>query len=311
LNGVSLSIPKIAKQLGKVSSFSTHDFYTICPTTHLLDETGKFCGGTCTANSNKDCSSTRTDLFGFPVLKNRFVNTWQARMGQTLENFTFLIAPSESAKRRIVKIFPSVASRIAIVPHERSDIDYRSPMAPVESGPPFRVLALGAIGVHKGSTLFAALIPELARMGITIDFYGEVDHNLLSAVRKVRPYERANLSALVPNGVYSAALFLSVWDETFAHTLTEAWSLGIPAIGLDFGAIGERIKKTGNGLVLPNSLLNDPSSLAKLISETLSDRDWRNLCEKRLTDWQRNQETSSIFHMARSYESLWLDSRDG
>src|SRR5690606_33918428 len=40
---------------------------------------------------------------------------------------------------------------------------------------------------------------------------------------------------------------LSIWPETYCHTLTELWACGVPVIGFDYGAVGERIRQTGAG----------------------------------------------------------------
>lgn len=45
---------------------------------------------------------------------------------------------------------------------------------------------------------------------------------------------------------------LSIWPETYCHTLTEGWSCGIPVISLDIGALGERIHKNGGGFFIEN-----------------------------------------------------------
>jgi hypothetical protein len=40
---------------------------------------------------------------------------------------------------------------------------------------------------------------------------------------------------------------LSVWPETYSHTVTELWAAGLPVFGLDLGAVGERIRASGGG----------------------------------------------------------------
>jgi len=40
---------------------------------------------------------------------------------------------------------------------------------------------------------------------------------------------------------------LSIWPETWCHTLTELWAVGLPVVGFNTGAVGERLQKTGAG----------------------------------------------------------------
>ena len=42
----------------------------------------------------------------------------------------------------------------------------------------------------------------------------------------------------------------SIWPETFCHTLTEAWSCGIPVIGTNIGVIEDRIVKNNGGFII-------------------------------------------------------------
>ena len=70
-------------------------------------------------------------------------------------------------------------------------------------------------------------------------------------------------------------LLLSPWAETYSYTLSEAWRLGLPVVGSDLGAIGERIRALGGGVTVDpwdpqavaatvRRLLDDPSALALL-----------------------------------------------
>ena len=51
----------------------------------------------------------------------------------------------------------------------------------------------------------------------------------------------------------TAALFLSVWPETFSYTLSEAWRVGLHPIALDIGAPAERIREMNLGTIIPFS----------------------------------------------------------
>ncbi|MDD3984506.1 MAG: hypothetical protein PHY59_01120 [Methanobacterium sp.] len=39
----------------------------------------------------------------------------------------------------------------------------------------------------------------------------------------------------------------SICPETYSHTLTEAWTCGIPVLATEIGALKERIIKNGGG----------------------------------------------------------------
>ena len=50
---------------------------------------------------------------------------------------------------------------------------------------------------------------------------------------------------------------LSIWPETYCHTLTELWAAGLPVVGVDLGAVGERIRESGAGWLVTRPDVND------------------------------------------------------
>lgn len=45
---------------------------------------------------------------------------------------------------------------------------------------------------------------------------------------------------------------LSIWNETWCHTLTELWSVGLPVIVTDFPTVSQRVLSSGGGWVVDN-----------------------------------------------------------
>ena len=60
---------------------------------------------------------------------------------------------------------------------------------------------------------------------------------------------------------------LSIWPETFSHTLTEAWAAGIPVLASGLGALGERVRAHGGGWVLDNL---DPTTVWPIVKAPIS-----------------------------------------
>lgn len=60
-------------------------------------------------------------------------------------------------------------------------------------------------------------------------------------------YEKDDIFELLKTSKIDVVCVMSSWPETFCYTVSEAWLSGIPVIGTDIGAIGERIRKTGAG----------------------------------------------------------------
>jgi GT2 family glycosyltransferase/glycosyltransferase involved in cell wall biosynthesis len=295
-------IPVLCKNMGVIATFSAHDFYTICPTAHLIDGDGGFCGGRCT-EGNADCTSEVGVVFPLPRLRNAYALDWRATMGASLANFAAIIAPSNSAEFRLKKVFKSLPT-VHVVAHGRSDITFHEPAGKV--APTIKLVVIGNIGTHKGSKLLASLFPELRKLGIAVDVLGALQGKVPRGLNLVTNYDRSEIPRTLAGGGYSAALFLSIWEETFAHTLTEAWAGGIPSIGLDMGAIGERIMASGNGSAIPMGLSESPKELALEIKRLVTSDEWVRDSAENISAWQLEGAENTVRSMASKYEEIWF-----
>lgn len=66
-------------------------------------------------------------------------------------------------------------------------------------------------------------------------------------------YNRSELMDLLQVYKIDLVCILSKCSETFCYTLSEAWKAGVPVVGYDIGAVGERIRNQGGGVALPIS----------------------------------------------------------
>ena len=72
-------------------------------------------------------------------------------------------------------------------------------------------------------------------------------------VKKVGVYDRGEISDLLVEYNIDLVCIFSIISETFCYTLSEAYSNQVPILGMDVGAVGERIRKLQCGwLVSPN-----------------------------------------------------------
>lgn len=118
------------------------------------------------------------------------------------------------------------------------------------------VAFLGGITKAKGSELLSQVISSPDRR---YNFYvlGEVGDSSVRAPKDADNvyfsgvYRKDDVFDLLKISRIDVVCILSIWAETFCYTLSEAWSCGIPVIGIDLGAVGERIRRTGAGWTLP------------------------------------------------------------
>ena len=248
-----LGLVDVAKSYGLPVLHSFHDFYTLCPTVKLLDEVGEFCGGTCTAGPGP-CRVALWPEGSLPDLKHGFVRDWRARFSAVLERCDGFVTTSPTTRAVIERNLPWIAARpFDVVPHGR-DIVAEGPAAPAGRTPPapgetLRVLVLGNINAAKGNLVYRAMAPHAAALGLEFHALGNWQGDPIDAPGFVHhgPYRRDDLGRWIAELRPHCGMILSIWPETYCHTLTECWSFGLPVFGFDTGAVGERMAASGGG----------------------------------------------------------------
>jgi glycosyltransferase involved in cell wall biosynthesis len=87
--------------------------------------------------------------------------------------------------------------------------------------------------------------------------FGGGDAGLLARLRRlprvhVRGYYRAgSLPELLRHESVDLALLLSIWPESYGLTLDECRAAAVPVLAFDHGAIAERIRAEGGGVLVP------------------------------------------------------------
>ena len=123
------------------------------------------------------------------------------------------------------------------------------------AGPVRHVALVGAATPAKG----AALLPDIVRAteGLRFTVLGGGDAALLRGLRRlpethVRGYYRAgSLAHHLRERDVDVALVLSLVPESYGMTLDECWQAGVPVIAFDHGAVAERIRRLGGGVLVP------------------------------------------------------------
>src|SRR5690606_32380144 len=95
---------------------------------------------------------------------------------------------------------------------------------------------------------------------------------------------------------------LSIWPETWCHTLTELWSAGVPVIGFDSGAVGERLAHTGAGWRIATMT---PEAVLQCLEEVRTPKIWRNAFQA-VVSWQKNEgQSQSCLAMGEAYWRIY------
>ena len=242
----SFDAPRLCRQLGIPVILSFHDYYFVCPSIHLLDQNAVFCGGQCTPGLQQ-CTIPSPMLRDLPMLK-KYLPEWREQVAQILDCCDAFVTPAESVRDIHLSAFPQLKQKpFWVIEYGR---DFR-PMASVATAPqpgePVRILAAGNLDHHKG-THFIRQLKELDTEGVLeFHFLGNTDDELREIGVHYGAYNREDFPSLARAIRPSFAAIFSIWPETFCHTLTEAWSVGLPVLGTKLGAVGERISNHGGG----------------------------------------------------------------
>lgn len=293
----SLSLPSIAKRLAKKVVFSFHDYYALTPTIKLLDDAGVFLGKTYLPEG----SNFRESLWpvgALPHPSEQWLMRWRERFERELGVCDAFVTTSPSTRNLLLENLTRLdADRFFVIPHGRDFPSFgRIRQAPVH-GEPLRILVPGNITAAKGLDVLYGLLEY--------DLAGLLEFHVLGNVQmtgwKNHPrvirhgsYARADFAKKAAAVRPHVGAIFSIWDETYCHTLTELWSVGVPAIVFEFPTLAQRVRQCGGGWVM------DHKDIAKLYEEILStayDEREQSRVDQALAVWQSGYGASNTAAM--------------
>lgn len=282
----SLHLIRIARLLEIKLVFSFHDFYTISPTITLVDEADEFLGESFA--SNTPFQGGLWPQGSQPQPTGEWLRFWQERFQRELQLCDAFITTSQSARALIRRMLPALtAVPFHVIPHGRDFVRMQRLRAGSLPDEPLRILIAGNTNESKGLNVIKQLGALDQNRQLEFHVLGKIRMRLeeAAAYRFVLhgEYRRDEFSEKVAAIRPHIGAIFSIWDETYCHTLTEMWSVGIPAIVLDFPTLASRVRESGIGWVLSHS---DVPALYRRIVEIGRDSDQLALADAALQRWQ-------------------------
>ena len=229
-----------------------HDYAWFCPRITLIDGRGRYCGEpaveVCQRCVRRNGSSLGESI-RVAALRRRS-RTW-------LRGARRVIAPSADTATRLERHFRGLA--VAVQPHAGPEPSPAPPPRPA-GRKTVRVALLGAIGDHKGYKVLLACAREARARRLPLEFvvigYTRDDKTLLATgkVFVTGRYAESEAPHLLQRERPDVIWLASVWPETWCYTLDYAFVSGLPMVGFDLGAIAERLRAGGAGVLLPLDL---------------------------------------------------------
>ncbi|HEV7507648.1 MAG TPA: glycosyltransferase [Thermoanaerobaculia bacterium] len=230
---------------------SVHDFSLFCPRPHLLESPElRFCNYSCDGGRCARC------LAADWVVPPGFQQERRALARELLLAAAAVVYPSDFLRRRHLELFPGIP------PERQRVVEPSGPLAaepPAAGGMPVRHVAyIGKVVPHKGALVFEEVIRRMAGdfPGLRWSAYGGGDLDLLLRLRRlprvrVRGYYRSgSLIDHLRRDRVDLALLLSIVPESYSLALSECLAAGVPVAAFDHGAIAERLRRHGGGLLV-------------------------------------------------------------
>jgi glycosyltransferase involved in cell wall biosynthesis len=235
-----------------------------------------------------------------PPLKHNWVKHWQAEVRRRiLDHAAAAVTTSDSAAEIFRGVYGDALPPLHVIEHGR-DLKQRNFAKAPSPDEATRVLVLGNLTLPKGG--------DFLRKVIAFDREGRFEFHILGdAWPEYRnlgvwhgPYERDRLDEKVASIRPSLVGLFSIWGETYCHTLSEAWALGIPVVATNLGALAERIRRHGGGWLVD---AYDPAAAYDVLCRIVDNPD----------EYQRQKARATIGNlrtveaMADDYDALYRE----
>jgi GT2 family glycosyltransferase/glycosyltransferase involved in cell wall biosynthesis len=240
------------RALGVPYEVMVHDYSWICPRVTLIDGSGRYCHepavSVCRSCVRKN-GSRLGETISVPALR--------ARSAVWLGEARRVLAPSADTAARLNNYFPAL--HIEVRPHT-PPVAALQQRAMLPRAKRVRVGLIGAIGGHKGYQVLLDCARDAAARRLPLEFvvigYTENDKQLLKTgkVFITGRYSEIEAPHLLRRERPDIVFLPSVWPETWCYTLDYAMAAGLPVVSFDLGAIAERLRAAGVGILLPLDL---------------------------------------------------------
>lgn len=261
--GFGPEIWSLPERLDVAFDVTIHDFTTICPRVTLMNGPASYCGD---EQYRLDSCERCVRINGLEnAMEKPFqraggsVALWREGNITRLEKARKIFIPSEAA----ALIFRGHAAHLPIVvkahpaptDHVRMSSESLMPFSPMSDR--VSVLIMGAIGDVKGFHRLRECVHDAALRGLPLffDLLGFTqDDEAFKDYENIRiqgAYDPDEAIERILESGATLALFLSPAPETWSYTLSETLEAGLFPVGLDIGAIGQRIRESGTGHLLP------------------------------------------------------------
>lgn len=246
------SIIKLKHQTGASLTVPIHDYFAVCPSYTLLDETGSFCGIPDNLRRCKNCLRLNKGEW-MTLIDDQDIHAWRRTWSALLDEATKILCFSDSSVDLILRAYKDLdATKIHVQPHI---VDYL-PQRRIET-PQSDTLHIGIMGTileQKGADIVREMVHiiDSRSLPIKITIIGMMmDPPESQSLRVLGAYTREQIPDVILESGANLFFVPSIWPETFSYVTEELVQLGVPVAVFDIGAPPERVSKYKHGLIMP------------------------------------------------------------
>jgi glycosyltransferase involved in cell wall biosynthesis len=257
-SGLDGTILKIVMSLGVPYSVVIHDHGWLCPRRHFLTGAGEYCREP-PVTACEHC----VDRYGASIPLGGSVANWLRRSAAMLTGAERVLVPSHDAGARLRRHMPGITPIVE---------PWAGPIAALaivrrRGAGRLRVLLLGEIDPRRGFAVLRECARDAARRDLSLEFVvvGSTcdDATLIDTGRVfvTGPHRADEAAMLIAREGGDVVLFPGITPEVWCEPLTLAFALRVPVVAFDVGAVAERLRQAGTGVLLtlgtPAALVND------------------------------------------------------
>lgn len=231
-------------------AFTVHDYYSLCPTAMMLDATDSLCLDTQTDEGCEKCLQQHLGIENGAA----YMKLWRENFAAALQLCDTIFSPSATAEKVILNAYPQLKEKMQVLPHGVTlpNTKYR----PEPDGKVLHVAFVGNVSKFKGSDMIYDLICKADPKKYQWSLLGGSAEAKLFFLKQSNYYKsdwypRKKLPELIEKRKIDVVCLPSICSETYCYTLTEAAACGVPCVVSDVGALGERVRKSGAGWLMP------------------------------------------------------------
>lgn len=261
LKNMYLDIFKIAEERKIPIIYTLHDFYSICPSVKLFNESTFLCNYLDTTHCNL-CISKKFRQ------NTNFIHLWRKEFYENLKIAKKIIAPSLSTKNIFLDVYKDLS--IDVIEHGYNQLDKKEANINPnkKNNRKYNIAFIGGISEEKGLRFLKGLISETKNSDIRIHLFGMTDSKKYNRNKRNYIFHGEYIQRDLPDLLFENNIelicLMSMWPETYSYTLSESIICKIPVITFDLGATAERVKAIGAGWVLP--INSTPKDIFNFIS---------------------------------------------